>query len=410
MIPPYLWRQIRRRPGGVAAAALIGIVVSLLLCVLCKSRADSAKHMEEVYDRIDVTCDVTNLAGTKTDNLSAPEWVLRLFTTDVTTVNGAPLERSFSSFIEDVRIKGTLNAGSAYVGDIALTGITGLDVANALRAENMVEITWFDSYDGTVFAGDSPVCLVPEDIFESLPQDNRADRVLTLQIYPDDTGDEQRDVFRDFVIAGTYTGTGAVYCPWSVWYELSQTANGFCVLDSIGATFRSNGEIRQFWDMVGSLFFVEPSADGTKTEWISSPVYKYYPYALSINDTTLRQTMSSLSFNQSIMSYLSWAVIVLSTGGGFLTGFLLVRQRKRELALQRVLGVSLLSMFLGVMTEEWLSAAAGTVLCVAVFLSVTHASPPWGYIAVFLVVYTVGLSAALTGFLRKDFTRELEGE
>ena len=82
---PYFFKQMRKRTGLCLVVVLTALAFSLALCMLQRSRDQMAVRIEEVYDNLEVRCSVTNLTGTQSDRLNLPEWVLRLFTTGMTT-------------------------------------------------------------------------------------------------------------------------------------------------------------------------------------------------------------------------------------------------------------------------------------------------------------------------------------
>lgn len=67
--------------GLIAAALLFALnfVAALLLCILNSSSERLAKQIDEVYENAVITCQVSNLTGTQTEDLSLPQWVVHLF-------------------------------------------------------------------------------------------------------------------------------------------------------------------------------------------------------------------------------------------------------------------------------------------------------------------------------------------
>lgn len=77
---------------------------------------------------------VTNLTGTQSDRLNLPEWVLRLFTTGMTTGNFQE-DGLFTPYVRDVQVRSTVYCTQPG-GTVphALSGITGLAADSALPA------------------------------------------------------------------------------------------------------------------------------------------------------------------------------------------------------------------------------------------------------------------------------------
>lgn len=104
---PYFFKQMRKRTGLCLVVVLTALAFSLALCMLQRSRDQMAARIEEVYDNLEVRCSVTNLTGTQSDRLNLPEWVLRLFTTGMTTGNFQE-DGLFTPYVRDVQVRSTV--------------------------------------------------------------------------------------------------------------------------------------------------------------------------------------------------------------------------------------------------------------------------------------------------------------
>ena len=130
---PYFFKQMRKRTGLCLVVVLTALAFSLALCMLQRSRDQMAVRIEEVYDNLEVRCSVTNLTGTQSDRLNLPEWVLRLFTTGMTTGNFQE-DGLFTPYVRDVQVRSTVYCTQPG-GTVphALSGITGLAADSALQ-------------------------------------------------------------------------------------------------------------------------------------------------------------------------------------------------------------------------------------------------------------------------------------
>lgn len=128
---PYFFKQMRKRTGLCLVVVLTALAFSLALCMLQRSRDQMAARIEEVYDNLEVRCSVTNLTGTQSDRLNLPEWVLRLFTTGMTTGNFQE-DGLFTPYVRDVQVRSTVYCTQPG-GTVphALSGITGLAADSA---------------------------------------------------------------------------------------------------------------------------------------------------------------------------------------------------------------------------------------------------------------------------------------
>ena len=88
-------------------------------------------------------------------------------------------------------------------------------------------------------------------------------------------------------------------------------------------------------------------------------------------------------------------IFLLSAGAGFLTGFLLVRARKREITLMRTVGASQNKIFAEFAWEQMLCVVLGILLGGSYTLW-----QPFQNLILFSIIYFSGLAAALIVFLR----------
>ena len=150
---PYFFKQMRKRTGLCLVVVLTALAFSLALCMLQRSRDQMAARIEEVYDNLEVRCSVTNLTGTQSDRLNLPEWVLRLFTTGMTTGNFQE-DGLFTPYVRDVQVRSTVYCTQPG-GTVphALSGITGLAADSALQPDSGCTILWREGFDASVFQG-----------------------------------------------------------------------------------------------------------------------------------------------------------------------------------------------------------------------------------------------------------------
>ena len=95
--------------------------------------------------------------------------------------------------------------------------------------------------------------------------------------------------------------------------------------------------------------------------------------------------------------FASVIVFILSAGAGFLTGFLIIRSRKREITLMRTVGESNREVYFNFALEQMACAIVGIA-----FGGAYNLWDPIGQLLIFAVVYYVGLSVALAIFLSKN--------
>ena len=257
---PYFFKQMRKRTGLCLVVVLTALAFSLALCMLQRSRGQMAARIEEVYDNLEVRCSVTNLTGTQSDRLNLPEWVLRLFTTGMTTGNFQE-DGLFTPHVRDVQVRSTVYCTQPG-GTVphALSGITGLAADSALQPDSGCTILWREGFDASVFQGRGYSLLLPEELAAWEDEDG----YVTLEFSPSSGETEQHR----FLVVGTYAGgAGRLYCPWWVARQLCLDVYGAITMDSLSAAMADNRRIDQFWDEYGSRYFVEPTRDGTPVPW-----------------------------------------------------------------------------------------------------------------------------------------------
>ena len=163
MKQPFLLRQMRGRAPVCIGVAVLNFALALLLYSLYAGDVQMEQEIDAVYRQKTVTCSVTNLTGTQSDSLALPEWVIRLFLGDE-TFRADPHEIPFQNYIADPQAKVTLH-GTLRETPLSLVGLTSLQPARELRAEEGCVITWLDGYSEEILSTQAAVCLLPEELY-----------------------------------------------------------------------------------------------------------------------------------------------------------------------------------------------------------------------------------------------------
>lgn len=406
MIFPYITQRIRRKPLAAVLLFLLNFATALLMCILHVSSIRMYEQIDQVYENATVTCQVSNITGTQVDDLFLPEWVVRMFLGKEGVPNSEGISYSmdenaerFRTYIDDVyakvSIKGTYNGAK-----IKVVGITDRAADRALQPEYGCEITWKEGYDDDIFSGTDACCLISETMLPALA----GAESLSVSF-----SDDERTTTKELRVVGTFTGSeDAIYCPWIITAQINQEIRGAVHANSIGAVFRDNRAIPAFWQEVASGYFVEPNAKGELTPWETSPIYSSFPFALLINDDVLEETVSRLEHNLTVFRLCTTAMIALSLILGFVVAHLIVRQRVKALALQRVLGQSNGSIF----AETWLELTAATAAGIAVGTGICLLTGirdfPWRALLASLGCYMIGTASAIFFIVRTDLIRSIK--
>lgn len=388
----YLKARLLRRPTPALAVLLFAAALTVSLCALQASNDAAEARYEELYRTLPVEVNVTNLAGTKSDDLAIPGWVLELF-------NGEGLfTMDLDEYVTDlqVRLRYPIMSGPGST----LIGISSLRIAPELAQENNGAVTWFPGYDESIFITEETVCIVSEQVAQQIQEAE-----LSF-IYSPDPLSPPNEHSCTLKIVGTYvsdSGSSMVFCPLAVAEEVFQGLAADREIDAISARVIDNRKLDQF-RLFAASWFAEPNPTGTKTEWDFAG-YKYYPYALDIDDSLLKAAENTLENSLFINGLCTWLIFGLSAGAGFFISFLMIRQRKREIALMRTMGTGQGSIFLGLLAEQMILVVLGITLGGCWFRW-----QPMERLTIFGGVYLAGLVTALAVFLRNNLILAIKEE
>lgn len=386
----FTLKRMKRTPLPAIMILLFGLVLSAVLCGLHSFNEAEQRSYEETRRTVPVTVSITNLSGTKRDDLEIPGWVADLLTKD----------DGLSGYMKDVQLKTTHPISNFQELKAAqLVGLTSVSADKRLWPENGASITWFEGYDETLLSSDALLCLAPESLTKDWDEETPGQQLYLYFSAPKPgLGETEILEFKLYLtVVGIYFGGAGnvIYAPYNtverVWYKLQQER----VIDSVSATLADNDLLDELKAQTGDWFAV-PNPTGAKTEW-GRFGYEHYLYALDVNDSTLQNLSSTLKNSILINRICTLLVFILSAGVGFLVGFLMIRQRKREIALMRTLGTPNRTVYLTFALEQMCSMILGTILGGAVF-----GWQPALRLLAFVGIYFVSLTASLIIFLHRN--------
>ncbi len=378
---PYFFKQMARRRALSLATVVIAFVFAVALCLLSRGQTEMHERIAEVYRTMEVPCSVTNLTGTKSDELDLPDWVINLFFYGITTPGEAPAADSFHSYLQKVAAKMHLNC-SRQGATVKLFGITALDAAPELG-----EIRWTQGYDEQIFYGAEAVCLAPEGTSEQ-----------SVCLLLEGQGNEKMSA--RLTVAGTFDGAD-FYCPWEFAKNLSLQAQGYLQADSIRAVLADNRRIDEFREKWADIYFVEPSKEGTPVAWDASPAYATYPYALAIYDGTLQATVQKLERNCTLLRAASAALLAAAFAIAAVFNSLTLRSRGKELKLQHILGQG--KLLLSALAEQGILSLCGLAMGFGGFALLYGVPRQWWSIPLFWLMSIIGAAVAYGCTMRKRF-------
>ena len=380
----HTFRRLRRTPFPALGVLLLAAILSVALCGLQKANDAELEKYNETYHTIPVEFSVTNLSATSSSFLNIPE-----FLADVFTPGGG-----LAPYVSDLQMV-CIHPISDENSNRTLFGITSFALSKELWTENGTEILWNEGYSESVFSGSESVCLVP-DTMPVLTDEQTGKPYVELHfVY---NGREPATEYSCRLwVAGTYTDGGrkSIYCPYTIAEQVYGRLDEPMNVQAIRATLRSNDDLEEL-RAESRRWFATPNPLGEHTPW-GEYGYQYYPYALDIDDDLLQRASASLQNSITVNRVCSFLILCLSSAAGFLIGFLLVRSRKKEIALMRTMGTPNRSIYFGFAFEQ--------MLCVLVGVALGGAFNRWNpadRLGILVGIYFVGLSVALLIFLGKN--------
>ncbi len=377
-------RRLRRMPVPAIGILLFAAILAVVLCGLQKSNEAELEKYNDTYHTIPVQFSVTNLTATKTTDLNIPYLIADAFIQE----DGLGM---YVTDLQRVCTHSITGRNSSYM----LVGITSTALSPELWPENGTYILWDDGYGEAIFAGSEPVCLVPDTMIVSHEEETETAYVeLDFAFWGIDPATDYSCKLR---VIGTYKGGdgNSIYCPFAICEKVYTELNEPLFVQSIRATLRSNDDLEELRN-VSKQWFVEPNPMGEKTPW-GELGFKYYPYALDINDDLLQRATTTLQNSINTNRICAVLILCLSAAAGLLIGFLMVRSRKREIGLMRTMGTPDRSIYFSFLLEQMLCFGLGIILGGAY-----NTWQPISQLGILAGVFFVGLTAALLICLRKN--------
>ena len=391
----YLFRRLRRSPWMALGVCLFASILSAALCGLNASNISQQKNYEYLYQTLPVSLNVTNLYGSTTANLSIYPWFGGIFTGD------DYMTPNFSKYVKDVYLSSSVEITESEL--TYLRGITSLEGHRLRQLNGTFVVHFLPGYDESIFSGSDWVAIAPASLYPNLTEPI----TVTVTTYYKDRVDLMSGAHtfpETFQIVGTYEGSSTeLICPYQCMIDVCLDLSITHKLNAVGATVADNNQLDTI-RRIAERWFAEPDPLGTPVHW-GRFGYETYPYALDINDAALKQASVTLRNSLAINRACTALVFLLSAASGFLIGFLVIRQQKREILLLRTMGTRTSSIFLGYAVENLLYGALGALLGGAVWLW----QPP-ERLGVFLGLFACGLGFSLLIFLRRNLLGNLKEE
>lgn len=389
----HIWIRIRRKPQYLIAIFLFSVVIALALCGLNSANRTAQAEYDDIYSKIRVRCTVTNLTGTQSDALNIQPGFISLFTGS--RVNYPAV---FRDLVEDVQIRGSAKInwnGEEYI----LVGITSMQADIQLWPENGCTIFWNEGADPSAFDSNDSFCIIPQALEQLMLKQELPTDSLDFSIAP--ANRYEREYTGALPVIGVYAGQSEkkVYCSWDTYVAILASMGRGETADSLYATLCDNDDLERLRE-TASPYFVQPDPGYAGMEAVGELVL-----GLDINDSQLVQAKKNLDNSMTVNQIAAILIFGLCTAAGAFIGFLVVRSRKREIALMRTMGTSDHRIYASFALEQTVFVVLGAIVGGAVFRW-----EPLSWLILFVVVYFAALSAALLIMLRRNLLTIIKEE
>ena len=376
-----------RRPFAGIAMVLFAAALTVALCYLHQTGDEERKSYEASFASTPVFFKITDFDGSAVKDADGiAGWMAELFTEDGLTPNLAP-------FVGELHVRVAFPEAQYGRDTVTVTGITSTRMAEELTAGWGGSIAWLEGYDEEVFLTDEWVCVLPAALEGTESVTLTFNYVIPSDRMPPKTVSHTQS----FSVVGYYTdpGNSRFYVPYPAMEWLYAKLGASKLIEGIGAILKDNNDLPALREEM-SYWFASPNPAGEKTPWGKFD-FDYYFYALDIDDNLLNTLTADLQSRLLLNRFAATAVLLMAAGASFLTGFLVIRSRKRELSLMRTLGASQKEIFLELFLEQ------GVRVLLGIFAG------GWFFrwqavvqLSLFCGIFLAGLALALAIFLRAN--------
>ena len=366
----FQWRMTGRRKESCILVVILATVATVFMLVYPKLIQNTRAQLDEAYDGTVVKGWISNAVGYDVPEIASDDWYTLLES------------GYFSEHATYMDFKGHFykkNELTEYAGENAddesnLRAFQTMQLSDVptlsktVRAFNRIEasddllrmsrnIRWLKGYSENCLEGNEHICLMPEFHGYELGD--------TVPILVGDGANKKEGIIRMKVV-GILQGTIPEFdmaIPLKTAEELCKTAeetyqkmgssSGWkFILNSFVFTVEDNRKIPELKDYLDGLGFGAQKSEDQKEKSIR----------ISIDDRILQGTVAPIESNLALLEGLYMFFFVMVTAIGFFLCFLLVRGRKTEYAVMRMLGESTVQITLKVLLEQSLLCLLGILV------------------------------------------------
>jgi hypothetical protein len=340
----------------------------LLFCNFSNSIKAQEEKLDIVYNNIPIYVEVSDYRGNNRERLALSDgFYVETFT-----------EKAYglSNYLKDVSLKrelSILNISGIEINEFRdpfkMIGVTNLQYVENSYTERGYdyEVKFREGLDYSVFTEASEYCLVNEELLAKMGKqlgDIISFTLITevsVHSFKDDLGNVNIDpINAEFEIAGIIRGgkINEIYCSWDKAAEIGMYSDNCSTkyTDILRATISNNYKLNEFKDKAEKYYVAVGAKLLTGTNF----------YGLTIYDDTFTKTVTLIQKNIQFLKAVYPVVILFAFMIGYLLGFLFTRNRKKEVAVMRSLGVNKFRVFITIMMELFTINIVGTLIGVLV--------------------------------------------
>ena len=388
--------------------SIILIFVSMTLMILILSvdiiLTDQRLQWEETMDSVPVQAVISDWHGASFEELNISYLYISLIFKE---------DSRLAPFISDPLLKRSIDCNMIIKGEpvfAILTGMTGLAADPILTPENGVSIIFNEGFDESILRSDKNVCLINQKILDIIGTDAKTitldfseiinmmqERVLVLREM-NINAPEVIDIGpMEFTIAGIISGgnPNQVICPWKTIHKIDKNIYGVPVADSMSFTVTDNRFLNDLKTLLPQYF--SRLTPGMAPD--PSPDKPYPPPAIILRDSTFLRIIIPLERNIEFLQSMIPVLYILVVGIGFLSSFLVIRNRKQEFAVMRSLGTKKHQVFFIVLLESLTVCIMGSLVAILIMLFFGLTFYSLLYSIIFIICFMIGCSLAIINIL-----------
>ena len=362
----------------------------MLFCYFSNSIKEQETKLDLIYKDVPIYVEVSDYKGNNRTKLALPDgFYVETFVSK---------KEELSKYLKDVCLRRELSildfSGSDLkIESFKLIGVTNMRYEEDLRKANApnFEIEFQESFDYDIFKNTSDLCLVSEELLNKTGKKIGDMIYINLVTEPSiHTGKNEEGfpmvypVKSKFSIAGVIKGgkINEIFCSWNKAAELGAQSNSNSTkyTDILRATLNDNYKLNEFKEKAMEYYVSAGSRLFTGT----------MVYALTVYDDTFINTVLQIRRNIKFLKAVYPLVVVFSFVIGYLISYLFTRNRKKEVAVMRSLGISKFKVFITIMAELFAINIIGTLLGVVICKYLLKINVTINEITLFLIASTLG--------------------